>query len=175
MARNRAQTSFFGSDFKRQLPFGGSLCGKSHPKGKRSISTRLPMHVVIRSEKARGERSMRASAERMRRVDAIVRGEAKRFGVRVIEFSNVGNHCHMLLKAFNRRLFISFLRSMTSRLARLLTGARRGRPAEGKFWDFRPFTRVVESHRGYRIARDYVLKNRLEAEGIVPPRKKPGG
>jgi hypothetical protein len=38
------------------------------------------------------------------------------------------------------------------------------------FWDFRPFTRVVKDWRGFKIASDYVVLNKLEAVGIVPKR-----
>ena len=114
-----------------------------------------------------------------RRVDSIVRGDARKFGLRVIEFANVGNHVHLLVRAGNRRLFLRFLKSISGRIAMLLTGARKGLGlwtkddgAKDAFWDKRPFTRVIESFRGYRVAKDYVVLNRLEAEGIVPRRSK---
>jgi hypothetical protein len=37
-----------------------------------------------------------------------------------------------------------------------------------KFWDYRPFSRVVEWSKAYRIAKDYVLLNQLEGLGIIP-------
>ena len=105
-------------------------------------------------------------------VDRIIREDARYFGVRVLEFANVGNHVHLLVKAGNRRGFLWFLSSISGRLAMLLTGSRKGQPAGEKFWDFRPFSRVVVGWRGYRIARDYVLLNEMEAAGVVPPQKR---
>ena len=107
------------------------------------------------------------------RVKQILGEDAARFGVRVLEFANVGNHLHLLVKASNRRAFIYFLRSFAGRLAMHLTGARKGEPLPSKqsFWDQRPFTRIVIGRRGSRIARDYVILNWLEAAGVVPRRR----
>lgn len=166
------QHSFDGSVFQRQRAFGGSYLKNSNAKTKRAVSTRDPMHVVLRSARATGPMSM-LKPRIARRVDDIVRADARRFGVRVIEFANVGNHCHLLVKAGNRRSFLWFLSSIAGRIAMAVTGARKGAPMEArKFWEFRPFTRVVEGRRGYRVARDYVLLNQLEAAGLVPPRPK---
>jgi hypothetical protein len=37
--------------------------------------------------------------------------------------------------------------------------------AASRFWDYRPFTRVVESFRAYLNLRDYLLINELEGQG----------
>jgi len=44
-----------------------------------------------------------------------------------------------------------------------------------KFWDYRPWTRIVEWKKAYSIAKDYVIQNHLEAMGLVPykPRNYP--
>lgn len=172
------QLRFDASAFLAEKAFGGSLLKKSHAKSKRPVSTRLPMHVVLRSSKARGRRSMLAPAH-ARKVNAIVRGDARKFGVRVLEFANVGNHMHLLVRAGNRWAFLYFLRSISGRIAMELTGARKGLGlwtkddgAKDPFWDKRPFTRVVEGRRGYRAASDYVMLNQLEAAGVIPVRRK---
>lgn len=116
------------------------------------------------------------------RVDAIVRQDARKFGVRILELANVGNHCHFMVRVGNRTAFLYFLRSVAGRLAMQLTGARKGLGLWTKddgerepFWDKRPFTRIVEGFRGYRVAIDYVVLNQLEAAGIVPRcRPRPG-
>lgn len=165
------QHTFLGSMFKAQKAFGGSLLKRSNAKTKRVVSTSAPMHVVLRSEKARGSRSMLARPH-VSAVDRIIREDARYFGVRVLEFANVGNHVHLLVRAGNRRGFLWFLSSISGRLAMLLTGSRKGQPSAEKFWDYRPFSRVVVGWRGYRVARDYVLLNEMEAAGVVPPRSK---
>ena len=172
----RAQKRFEGSIFKEQRAFGGTLLKRSHAKTKRAVSTREPMHVVLKSALARGARSMRAPAH-LHRVSRILREDSTRCGVRIIQFANVGNHLHLLVKASNRRAFLWFLRSFAGRLAMLLTGARKGDPLPKgqKFWDQRPFSRIVAGRRGYALARDYVMLNWLEAEGVVPPRAKRAG
>ena len=37
-----------------------------------------------------------------------------------------------------------------------------------KFWDFRPWTRIIEWKKAYSIAKDYVIQNHLEAMGLIP-------
>ncbi len=37
--------------------------------------------------------------------------------------------------------------------------------AAGKFWDFRPFTRIAESYRAYLNLKDYIRMNAIEAAG----------
>ena len=166
------QTKFQDPAFRRQRAFGGSLLKKGNAREKRAVSTSLPMHVVLRSARATGSLSMLRPAH-ARRVDTIVRADGRKFGVRVLEFANVGNHCHLLVRAGNRRTFLRFLRSISGRIAMALTGACKGSPMEQtRFWDYRPFTRIVEGLRGYRVARDYVELNRLEAAGIVPHRRR---
>lgn len=40
-------------------------------------------------------------------------------------------------------------------------------PAKLKFWDYRPFTRVIEGgRREYLAVADYILVNRLEGLGV---------
>jgi hypothetical protein len=40
-----------------------------------------------------------------------------------------------------------------------------------KLWKYRPFTRVIRGFKAYRIVRDYIQLNELEARGKIPYRK----
>ncbi|MGK5085190.1 hypothetical protein WDW37_18025, partial [Bdellovibrionota bacterium FG-1] len=72
--------------------------GGEHTLGKRKavrpIDPKQALHVVLRSSKARGEFSMLHS----RNCDPIQRFTqklAKRWGVRLYRYANVGNHLHL--------------------------------------------------------------------------------
>jgi hypothetical protein len=39
-------------------------------------------------------------------------------------------------------------------------------PKQERFWDLRPFTRVLTSWREFQLLRDYIKMNYLEARGI---------
>ena len=90
-------------------------------------------------------------------------GSARRFGVRVYEFANVGSHLHLLVRARRREAFQGFLRSFAGIVARRVTGARRGR-ATGRFFSDLAWSRVVSWGRDYLGVRHYVFRNQIEGE-----------
>jgi hypothetical protein len=87
---------------------------------------------------------------------------ARRFGVRVYDFANVGSHLHLLVRVRRREAFQGFLRSFAGIVARRVTGARRGRPA-GPFFSALAWSRVVAWGRDYLGVRHYVFRNQIES------------
>jgi len=150
---------------KSQKTFGGSLLKKSNPKVRRPVSTKHAMHVVIKSSRAKGSYSFLRKKNRQG-IDKILKAQAKKFGIRIYRYENVGNHIHILLKTGHRRWLAHFLRSITGLIAREVTGANRGARLSGKFWDLRPFSRIVEWGRSYKNLQRYFDKNRLQAVGF---------
>ena len=69
---------------------------------------------------------------------------------------------------------------MAGIIARLTLGRERGRArtkeeilsAKSRFWDARPFTRIVAWGRDYLGVRKYLALSVLEAVGFLPLRKK---
>jgi REP element-mobilizing transposase RayT len=131
----------------------------------RPFSARRPLHVVLRSTRARGAWSFRRPVTEARLRQAM-REQARRARVRVYEYANVGNHIHLLVRAKHRADLQAFLRSFAGVAARLITGARRGRPV-GRFWDTLAYSRLVHWGRQFRRVRDYILQNELEALGVI--------
>lgn len=199
MSRSK-QIPFDKKAFRNELRFGGALMKKTKGRlGHRPVSTRAPMHLVLRSSKAKGRFGFGYQSN-LKKVNEIVRKTCAKYGVKLIEYSNNYNHLHLLVKFPSRAVYLRFIRSLTGHLALAVTGANRTRalrdifavPASSKetknprskkqtdqidnpgstkgFWDYRPFTRVVRSWRGYRIVRDYVILNQLEAFEIIPKR-----
>jgi len=157
------QLSLFSSKIGAELrrtEHGGDF-RRHRRKLERPVSTRRPMHVVLRSERARGNWSLRRHQTKIREA---LRACVVRSGVRVYDFANVGSHMHLLVRARRREDFQSFLRSFAGIVARVITGARRGQPLRGgPFWSALAWSRVVAWGRDYWGVRHYVFRNRIEA------------
>jgi hypothetical protein len=143
--------------------YGGELlktrAGRSRP---RPLSTRETLHVVLRSTKAKGDHSF---TRHRAKVQEILTRFSKKYGVRVLSYANVGNHLHFHIKLSNRFLYAPFIRALTGAIAMAVTGASRWKPSESKFWDYRPFTRVVKSFRAFLNLNDYIKINQYEGYG----------
>jgi REP element-mobilizing transposase RayT len=154
------QLSLFPLDARAE--HGGSV-RRGRRKIARPISTRHPLHVVLRSTRARGAWSLRRADARLREA---MRAHARRTSVRVYEYANSGNHLHLLVRARHRADFQAFLRSFAGIAARLVTGARRGRPV-GRFWDTLAYSRVLTWGRQFTRVREYIVQNELETLGVI--------
>ena len=80
---------------------------------------------------------------------------------------------HLLIRAKLREDYVRFIRTVTGLIARLVSGAQRGLPLKerfrGKFWDARPFTRIVNfEKKEFETVKRYLLKNTLETIGWIP-------
>jgi REP element-mobilizing transposase RayT len=168
----RPKQLFLDKKFNVKRSFGGSLLCNSNAKTARPISTKESMHIVLRSSLAKGIYSMLKN-DKAKRIRQAVDAQAKRFHIKIYEFANVGNHLHILVKASHRQLFKSFLRAISGLIARITLGVEKGSAKGIKFWDQRPFTRIVSWANDFKIARSYVVQNFNEALGFVPytPRK----
>lgn len=137
------EKSAYGGDYLKLVPVVGmeDLC--------------RPMHLVLRSTRAKGEWSFRRPRNEAL-INRIVDKFAVIYGVRVVSMANVGNHLHLQIKLSNRFGYRPFIRAVTSAIAMAVTGVnrwtknqenapgQRTRKKREKFWDYRPYTRVVE-------------------------------
>ena len=154
------QRSLFASDVQAELSrteHGGAV-RRHRRKLERPVSVQRPMHVVLTSHRARGPWSLRKHERDVR--DAL-RAMARRFGIRIYDFANVGTHLHLLVRARRREAFQAFLRSFAGIVARRVTGARRGRPS-GPFFSGIAWSRIVGWGRDYLGVRHYVFRNQIE-------------
>lgn len=88
--------------------------------------------------------------------------------MRIYKYANVGNHLHLLIKIRTRRAWAAFIRELSGRIAHVAQGLGGRMKGVDKFWKFRPYTRIVRGWReAFRIAKDYVQLNFLEAEGYI--------
>lgn len=156
------QQSFFR--LNREHAYGGTLRRKKTRRGARPVSRRHALHMVFKSSQAKGPISFLHPRSRVI-LHRTLRQMALRYGLRIHEVGICGNHFHLLVRFHHRRFLLAFNKVFTGTLVKRLCGSAK---LERRFFDFRPFTRVVESRRGYEVARDYVILNQLEGLGIIP-------
>ncbi len=163
---------------RQKSAYGGELRKSRAGRSARPLATKQTMHLVMRSSMAIGDWSFRHPRNR-KRVTAIIRRFSHVNGVRVLSMANVGNHLHLHIKLGNRYAYARFIRAVSGAIAQAVTGRTRwrsksksnkpsvqpGKHPTLKFWDYRPFTRVVEGWRAMLGLRDYVRINQLEGDG----------
>lgn len=146
----------------------GGANSTGHRKLERPLSTSKWIHLVLKSEKAKGSMSFLSLRHRIF-IDTLIKQKARRFGIKVADYANVGNHLHLKIKMSSRKNFQKFLKSIATQIARQVTGACRGKPF-GKFWQGLAFTRVLCSARESLLLKGYIAANREEAVGGKPAR-----
>jgi REP element-mobilizing transposase RayT len=176
-----------GFKFSSRLSFGGDLM-RGRRKSARVFDPKRPLHVVLRSSRATGKQSLKRFE---RKISEILNRQCEVHGVRVYERANAGNHLHFVLRAPSRRALRAFLKAVCGLIARKVTGCERGlalrpinthtkstkqessRPAPSvatpnlaRFWDARPFSRVVSWGRDFADLKNYLHLNRVEALGF---------
>lgn len=139
---------------------GGSTKGKR--KERRPLATKKWMHLVLKSTAAKGKYSMLSPAN-AQRVEKIVNQKAKKFGIDLKNFVNMGNHIHFQLRIVSRSGFQAFLRAITCLIARAVTGAKRGK-SFGKFWDGLAFTRIISTLEELVRLEGYLKANEIERQ-----------
>lgn len=167
--RKPIQTDLFS---KKSKSYGGSL--QTTRKGRsyaRPISTTQSMHLVLRSSQAIGDLSFKKPSN-AKEIQRILSQFALKYGIKIISLANVGTHLHFHLKISKRQGYFRFIRAVTSAIAIQIMGHPRwsqkqsGQNSNKKFWDYRPFTRVLSSYREFLTLNDYIQINQLEGLGL---------
>jgi REP element-mobilizing transposase RayT len=130
-------------------------------KTSRPLEPTLPLYLALKSSRARGKWSLARSPTEAR-VEQIMRELAQRHGIKVFEYANGGDQIHLVLRAKSRAGFQAFLRAFAGLTARLVTGAKKGKPS-GKFWDALTYSRVLAWGKEFDMMRDLVGKGDLAA------------
>lgn len=139
---------------------GGSL-RKGTRKVARPFIRKRPIHIVLRSTKARGNLSF-LKTKNDRKIAAILKKQASKHYVKILEWVNVGNHLHIKAKGFEKKSFGRFIRTIAALIAREVTGAKKG-SRFGKFWDGLAYTRVLTTDFDERVLAKYFSANALES------------
>ncbi|MHC5064595.1 MAG: transposase [Planctomycetota bacterium] len=143
--------------------WGGSREGAGRkPKGDRAgvdhrprgpLAARFPVHVTVRLVK--GLPSLRRRGEYAVILSAFGAG-CKRFGFRLVEYSVLGNHIHILAEAKGRA---ALARGMQGLLVRLAKGLNKLWGRKGSVFSDRYHDHVLKTPREVRNALVYVLQN----------------
>jgi REP element-mobilizing transposase RayT len=155
--------------------FGGALL-KGNAKVARPLSTKEPVHLVLKSAQAIGAKSM-LHTYNVNRIDKIIRTHAKLCRIRIYHLVNVGNHLHLVIKLDDRKEFSKFIKTITGLIARHVLKAQRGPAVElstaarkkTQFWVARPFTRLIAWGRDYGHIKRYMKKNINDAKRCFIP------
>ena len=178
--RTRKQEFLPGFNFKSSFAHGGELA-KGKRKTVRPLDLKQALHVVLRSTRAQGVFSL-LHPNNCDHVHGFTYRIARRLGVRIYRYANVGNHIHLLVRVSSRIMWKRFIRELAGGIAIIVTGAKKGaaltRPksnalAEGAkrgFWDHLTFTRIVLFGKDFKNLCNYMVKNLFEAAGV--PMKK---
>lgn len=195
--RKRRRPKQFSLFERQSLSYGGELMKKRKGRsGPRPLSTRDPIHLVLRSSQAKGSWSFRLPKNR-RRIHAIVKRLCTKYSIKLRSYANVGNHLHFEILLSLLQTYAAFIRELTGAIAVIVTGASRWNKGAGaqvagdqsdcrrivnriqigtdqsvkpvgqklKFWDYRPFTRLVQGYRARQRLRNYIEVNRWEGFG----------
>ncbi len=172
---------------KASKSYGGTLLntrkGRSHG---RPLSTLQSMHLVLRSSLAKNDRSFK-NPRNAREIQKIIAKFSSKYGVKVLSLANVGTHLHFHIKLGHRLSYYKFIRAITSAIAMHVSGRNRWTVEAAaseiassqtastekskmlppqKFWDYRPFTRIISGLRDFLTVHDYVQINQLEGLGV---------
>ncbi len=140
-------------------------------KTSRPLEPSLPLYIALRSSRARGKWSLQRPATEAR-IQEMLRELAQRHGVKVFEYANGGDQIHLLLRAKSRAGFQAFLRAFAGLTARLVTGAKKGKPS-GKFWDALTYSRVLAWGKEFDGVREILSKKDMATlTTLVGDRKK---
>ena len=147
---------------KQKLEYGGELLktrkGRSGP---RPLDTKNTIHLVLRSTKAKGEWSF-LKPENDKKIRRILQKFSVKYTIQILSFSNNGNHLHIHIKLVSRYTYKPFIRAITAAIRMAVTKVSRWNKSKEKFWDLRPFTRVVVSFKAFMNLKDYIKINQLE-------------
>jgi len=174
MARSPKQL-LLSPELKPRYEHGGSLVvGKR--KRERPISTKQALHLVFRAQAAKGALSL-LLPKHVKIINALKNKCCRKYGIRVYEYANAGNHLHFLIRAQTKEGLQSFLRVFAGQTAQKITGAIKGKPLGKRFWTHLVYSKIVSWGRAFKTAKAYVFQNTLEALGIIPYRSRgqPGG
>jgi hypothetical protein len=161
-----------GFDDLKAKEFGGTHTesgkrAKGNPREQRPIAQKRPLHLVMRSTLARGTQSFLIPT-RARQIETLARKLGREKQVRVYRLANAGNHLHLVVLPRSRKAFNAYIKALTGLIARVTLGAQRGKSKGLKFWDARPYTRIIEWGKDYRGVINYLIRNALEALGFIP-------
>jgi len=162
----KSQLEFRKQNWPKQ--YGGSLRNKAKNRGARPLSSKDSIHLVMRSSQAQGNWSFRYQ-KNAEKISNFIQAFSNKKGIQILSVANVGNHLHFHVRIHNRTLYKAWIRGLTSGIAMIVLrreGFLRLKAQKKKFWDYRPFSRVIQSFRAHLNIKDYLEINQWEGLGM---------
>jgi len=129
---HKKQLSFWHTKSKHRWQYGGILRKHRDGRGARPLSTKDPLHLVFKMDRESVEFGLRSSRAFLH-VNRTIAKYAKRFYVKVDQYSVQGDHIHLLVRTSRRSHFQHFFRVVAGQIAQgLLKRQSRGRGNRGK-------------------------------------------
>ncbi len=143
----------------RSTEFGGELLLNKR-KTKRPLAYKSPLHIVLRADISRSGSMVLKERTLISSIDKT----AQKMRVFVYKKAINSNHIHLVIRVGSRESYNSFIRILCGLLAIKFK----------IFWILRPFTRILTWGRDFMNVCRYVLKNELEAKGLIlyTPRRR---
>lgn len=157
------QLSFFKN---QSTSFGGSLL-QGKRKTKRPLSTKQPLHLILKSEFAKG--SFRFTAHRST-IENIFSKLCKRYGIKLHDLAVNFDHIHMVISFNSIHSYKGWVRHLTSKIVKEIS--RRTKVQLKNFFTHRPYSRIVAWGRDLKGVLEYLVLNKMEVFGLRPVRKK---
>src|SRR5712692_9350656 len=136
-------------------PRGGRVSHESRPR----FGRRMPVHVTLRVRETVWNLRSSRSFRRIRRAFEKARG---RFGMRLIHFSVLGNHLHLIVEADDNPALSRAQQGLCIRIAKALNAMME---RSGKVFDDHYFARLLRTPTELVNAIAYVLHNHLHHYG----------
>jgi REP element-mobilizing transposase RayT len=145
------QVSFdFAQNYNNE--FGGSLL-ISKRKSKRPLSTKLPIHFILRAD------SSKIFPPGNLRLESTLKFLSEKYQIRIFHKSFNWNHFHAVIQIPSREAYFSFVRLWTAEIVKIRKQA--------QAFKLRPYTRVGSWGRDFENLIKYQDKNNCEAWGLT--------
>lgn len=130
----------------------------------RPFNRKQALHVTMQSSQAKGAWGFLRHDNYFTILDLIERLRI-RFQITVEKQSINSNHLHLLLRAKDKKALSGFLRALSGLIVRQITKTERGQKLSQKFWNQRPFSRIVTFGRDFAGVVKYIVMNVNESIG----------
>ena len=186
------QESLFKTHWQHALNYGGILRRKKLGRSQRPLSSREPLHLVLKAQKHTLRTGTLRSPYNRAIIQRLIKKYALRFHIKIEQYSIQGDHIHFLIRAPRRFRYQYFFRVLAGQIAQQFehagllkamtgthpqnskqatksqsqVGSKNGESRTG-LWMYRPYTRVVRGYRAYKIVRDYVQLNECEGRKVI--------
>lgn len=159
--------------WNHRCSYGGDLRKSARGRAARPLSTKDPIHLVLKINKSAVKGGLR-NPHVFRLMSVLIKRYALKFFVKVEQVSIQNDHVHLLIRSTRRSKLQSFFRVVPGQFAQNMTDPPAGandKNKQGKanvktkIWKHRPFTRIVKGFRAYQIVRNYIQLNECEANG----------